>query len=231
MFYAGCELIGFGATAAATSATSTYIGNTSDTTDQTTYSFAGASIGTASSDRLVVCGFTARANAARTVSSVTIAGVSATLVGTAIDAGAGADLATMWIAAVPTGTTGTISITFSAAMLRCNVGVWTITGGGSATPTSTQTDNTVSSNVLSVSSDCPANGCIIAVSENGQGSGSATATWAGVTENYDTTVETTSFGASGASANFSSAQTGLTVSETGAATVANGAMVAAAWGP
>ncbi len=230
MFFAGCDLIGFGAVSAGVVSVS-YVNTYTDTTDQTTYTFSGASIGTASGDRIVIVTIGSRANLARSISSVTIAGVTATAIATANDTSGGADIAAMYAAAVPTGTTGNIVVTFSAAMLRCAIGVFAMTGASGVTPHATMTDNTISTGVFTGTIDCPANGAIVGTAF-GSGNGSQAATWSGITEDFDTQPETTSNNVSAAHANFSTAQTGLTVSATITGTnPANGGLAVASWGP
>jgi len=211
-----------------------YLTTASDTSDQTTYngvSFQGLTFGAADAARYIVVGIGARANSARSISSVTIGGVAATHVCTANDTSAGADIASLYIAAVPTGTTGDVVVTFSGAMLRCQIGLWRMTGISSATPNATMTDNTISAGVLTGTINCPANGAIIGAAW-GAGSGSQTATWAGITEVYDGQPETTSNNATGAHATFFAAQTGLTVSATiGGTSPSSGGLAVASWGP
>src|SRR5690242_4037919 len=82
-----------------------------------TYNAGGdPSIGAADSNRVVVVAIGARDNTT-TVSSVTIAGVSATQVSGAAGASGGSILTDIWYASVPTGTTATVTIVYTGAPL------------------------------------------------------------------------------------------------------------------
>lgn len=207
----------------------TYVTNVSDATDQTTYTFAGTSIGAASNDRVIVVTIGSRSNSARTISAVTIAGVTATNIATANNTGGGAEIAAIYAAAVPTGTTGSIVVTFSGAMLRIGVGVFTLTGKPSVTAFATSTVTpTGSSPTTTISS--PINGAIVAVNF-ANSSGTASTVWTGLTERYDINPETASSGTSGASSTFTAAQNSLTVTATVTSVTVQQAMAVASWGP
>lgn len=211
-----------------------YIDSTSSDTDLTTYS---ATIGIGSnvpgSQIIFVAG--ARANAARTVSGVTCDGVAMTLVNTANNTSGGADICTMWRldrSAIPdpTQTNADFSITFSNTMLRCLLATYQITGPVNATPFYNNTNTTLSSNALSLTDvDVPVKGCCIGFA-NANGINIETA-WTGITEDFDSQPETTSDCWSGAHANFTPAQTNITVTATfSGGTPSYAAMVVATWG-
>lgn len=182
-----------------------YQTSANDTTDLTTYTFATQAIGTASADRYVlVC--TATRGTAITVSSMTIGGVSAALVRRQQN---GNNTLEWWIALVPTGTTASIVVTWSAGALRCSIGVWALTGLQSTTATANAVDITLSGNDLSLSINVSAGGACFAAAFD---PGVKTFTWAGLTERFDIATEAQQF--SGASLDFAAAQTGLTVTAT-----------------
>lgn len=112
--------------------TITYLTTLIDTDNATTYPFAGVSFGAAAADRAIavtIHGTSLVSN--REVSSVTIGGVSASrLVSQRIGVGiiTSVNNAEIWIASVPAGTNGTVSVTFNFEMARCAVGVFRITG-------------------------------------------------------------------------------------------------------
>ena len=209
----------------------TWRDESSDTTDTATYSFATQDFGNPEGDRHIIVGVSGRANLARTLTSVTIGGVAATHLATANDAGGGTDIAALYIAAVPAGSTGTVAVVFSDVMLRCAIMVWKMPGARNATAFATQTDTTLTGSVYSVSIDVPANGAAVGMYWCGLSAGSASVTWAGLTEDFDGTVETTANGYAGARANFTAAQSGLTVSGTQAGTPATGGLAVASFGP
>jgi len=113
--------------------------NAEDNTGQTTYTWSSRNfaIGTADSTRLVVVAIGSRGGAATpTVSSVTIGGVSATAVveGRNVIASTSVDLISLWQAAVPSGTTATVSATFSGAMVRAGCIVFSVLGSNGVAP-------------------------------------------------------------------------------------------------
>jgi hypothetical protein len=97
-----------------------WIGATNLTTNLTTYTFTAASLGTAHADRYVIVGVASVAGFARTISSATIGGVAATLNHNQNLGFTGRIIS----AAVPTGATGDVVLTFSGAMTSCAIGVW-----------------------------------------------------------------------------------------------------------
>ena len=159
-----------------------------DTSNLTTYSIAGVSIGTATADRYVVAAIGGTTSAGtRTISSCTIGGVSATFVGR-INVTASCSLE-FWIAAVPTGTTATIAPTWSAGMLNCGVATWALTGLTSSTPVSTATDSTPTTNAEDVNLTTTIGDVIVGATLSANAT-NRTFTWVGVTEDADFTVET-----------------------------------------
>ncbi len=202
-----------------------------DATDLTTYTFSTKSFGTATSDRIVVVGIAARSSTGSiTISSVTIGGVSATVRASAINAGSGTEFASIYTASVPTGVTGDVVIVFSGGMQRCAVMIYRMVGASSAVPNDSQTDTTLTGQVLSVSMNCPANGVIIGAGFSASG-GTAASTWTGITEDADAALETAANNYTSASLAFVAQQTGLTVSATFDASVARACLATASWGP
>jgi hypothetical protein len=108
----------------------TYIGDNSNTTAGATFTFTSQAIGTADPTRIVAVGISHGANLV-TVSSVTIGGISATQAPGALQTGS--FIATdIWYAAVPTGTTATIVINYSASETRMALVVYSVVGTSSA---------------------------------------------------------------------------------------------------
>lgn len=203
-------------------ATVTYIGNTLDTVDRTTYTFAAHSLSTASADRkIVVAVYGQRVSVA--VSTLTVNGVSASLV-KAQPVSSADRTVELWQAAVPTDATGDIVVTFSGGnSAHCSIGVWAVYGAGSAAHATLGNASNPSTGTI----DVPSGGVLIAASVNNNGS---TNTWTGPTEKYDAALET-STGQSGASDAYAAAQTGMTVTATYSAGSTQQAMAAASWGP
>ena len=166
--------------------TGAFLQGAGDSTDLTTYTYASQNLGTASSDRVVVVAVSGRQSSARTITSVTIGGVSATEIGTR---GSSQNPLGIWMAAVPTGTTGDVVATFSGAMLRSTIILWAVTGGATLSGASSGTDTATVTGVT---------GGFIIAAANTTGSG-ATFTWTNATERYDA-VQESSLATSGADA-------------------------------
>lgn len=173
----------------------TFQNSYTDTTNQTTYTYSSCSIGTAASDRRVHVGGWS-SNNTRTVSSVTIGGVSATI--NIQSGGVGNGTSFIATANVPTGTTADVVVTWSGAQIRSAIGVWSSTGltSDAAIDTDSSTADPATVTLTTVSG-----GFVIAVKHN-QGD-VATFTWSGtgVTERFElTNIEATNSQFGGADA-------------------------------
>lgn len=113
----------------------------------TTFTFSGKLIGDAASDREVFVSVASyNQGAARSISSVTIAGVTATAVASQMHApGSFCTYAGLWRASVPTGTTGDVVVTFSGTMTGCEIVVYAGYNMASTTPDATIASTTVNS--------------------------------------------------------------------------------------
>ena len=215
--------------AASSPITITYIGNTSDGTNQTTYTFTGVSIGTASSDRVVIVAPFGRANttSSMSISSITVGGNTPTT-NVAQTSGGGSTSSAQGIYSinVPSGTTATIAVTFSTGALRANIAVWTMTGTNGLTTASATANSITGSPTVSTTINVPANGGAVA-SASGGGS---TTTWTGLTEDFDTLVEAANT-YTGSHNNFLASQTGLSVSANFSGGTTDPLLVVASWGP
>lgn len=201
----------FPAGAAATKGPSelSFIGETPDTSDLTTYTFTNHAIGAEHPTRRVVVavslGFLAAGG--QTLASATIGGIAATI---HVQVGDGNCVALI-SALVPTGTTATIVITASAAARRAAVAVYRAINETVTTPHATMTDNTLTGAVLSGTIDIPASGWVVAIS---QFNGNASTAWAGVTEQYDAIYGDLTVNRSGGFSSGLPPETGRTVSAT-----------------
>lgn len=177
-------------------------------------------LGAADPNRIIVVCAGARMVTANTVSSVTIAGVSATLVASTVAQFGGTNgvNSACYQAAVPTGTTGTISVTWGAAAARTGIGIYRVVTG---TTTANSTDGQSSGTTVTCSLTIAAGGKGIGF---GFGQGAYAASWSNATQDFS--VQPAG----------SSTATGATVSTTSAAispTGVSGAQVlsCAAWKP
>jgi hypothetical protein len=179
-----------GSTVSVAPATITFTDSSIDATARTVYTFTSQAFGTASTDRKILVAVAAH-RAPTSVTSVTIGGVSATNI---ITQGRGsAGVVALYLAAVPTGTTGSVVITFpSTATGGGSVGVWGLTGT-SATATDTDSEDYGEGDATNFTLDVNvlAGGVAIATAASGNSGGTHTTVWSGgVTENYDTQVGT-----------------------------------------
>lgn len=150
----------------------------SDTADLTNYSFASQPFGAPRADRHIVLAIHSFVDAARTISSVTIGGVSATPVAF-VQTGTSREISALYIAKVPTGATGTVAVNFSGQMLACQIGIWAVYDLVSATPDDTGTS---SASPGAFSLDTVAKGLAFGVGTRLAGTSAA---WTGLTEDWD----------------------------------------------
>lgn len=169
--------------------TITYVTSYTSASNATTYSFPSSSIGTASADRLVVVvveNGVIGSSAARTLSSGTIGGVSATVHTGTSDADTGPTnpvAVDMMSLVVASGTTATIAVTLSGLASCCKISIYTVTSYNSATPTIYTGAGTLTAQDVSVTGSHPVGAAICgAVS-------SATATTFTLSTNSPTIVE------------------------------------------
>lgn len=170
-------------------ATITAAGSATDTSSQSTYSFAGVSFGTAATNRYTLCAAAVRnASSTFTVNSMTINGISATQVGSSAN-NTGATVqntAAMFIAANPTGTSGTVSYVLSTTANRAAVMCWSLTNLVSATPTANATSI---ANAPTASLTINANGVgVAAVMGSTSPFTSPSSTWSNLTKDFDVNI-------------------------------------------
>jgi hypothetical protein len=163
---------------------------------------------------------------------VTIGGNTATHSVTANHTSQGADIASLYYLAVASGTTADVVVTFSAGMVRAHINVWAVYGSSGA-PTATASDITLSTDTLSASISCNANGAIIGMAQSLTTSGTVSWTWTNITERDDrSSAEASNNGWSGAHDAFAAAQSSLAISAvTAGTTPLAGALALAAFGP
>jgi len=209
--------------------TLTFLQSTGDSTNNTTYTFSGQNLGTASADRVIIVKVSgSNTGGANTVSSVTVGGITATAV-KELSFLSSAHYVGLFIASVPTGTTGNVVVTFGSGFARAGIALWAGTGLSSNTPTATNSASTADganpapSTTVNVSAD----GFVIAGSYTNN-NGAPTWAWTGVTEKFETVVEGNSL-QSGASDTFVSAVTPLTVTASITSSSSSGGLVVASW--
>lgn len=163
-----------------------YLTHIEDATDAAVYSggvWSGVSFGVAASNRKLAILHAVRNSAGDgTLTSITIGGVTATAVVSLTGSG-NTNKSHIQIADVPTGTSGNIVITWSTTQLRAGAGLYAIYGAGSST--ASDTDSSIA-DPASVTLTVPAKGVAIG---GGYGGNGVSASWTGLTENYDTLME------------------------------------------
>lgn len=116
----------------------TYIANYVDEGGaQNPVTWTGVNFGAEAADRYIIVGIGTR-NDSRTISSVTIGGVTADILVQNQDGNTTAGIA---IALVPTGVSGTVVVTLNGTADAHYLGVWSVTGLPTATPVDTATAN------------------------------------------------------------------------------------------
>lgn len=110
----------------------TYISQNSITTGGGSYVFTSQAIGTADATRIVAVCIAQFITNTITVTSVDIGGIAATQATGAASGAAGSSLTDIWYAAVPTGTTATITVNLSASQARLGILVYSVIGTGAA---------------------------------------------------------------------------------------------------
>lgn len=162
-----------------------FLQSNSSTTDLTTYTFSGENLGTADSARYIIVGFVGRRSTVVScaINSVTIGGVSATIVHTQQSADT-SFLAGIAIAAVPTGTSGDVVFTWNGTMTRMAFATYRVLN---VNPTYEVRGQSVA-NPLTSTLSCSAGSVMIAVAGTID---TATATWSGTnapTEDCDVVI-------------------------------------------
>ena len=162
--------------------------------DTASFSFTSQSFGEAASDRYILVAASGRKSGGTGtnagVASMTIGGVSAAQIVTSTSNSA--NIIQLWGAAVPSGTSGTIAITWNDAQNKCGIGVYKMTGRNTTAIT------TISSTAAPLTSGAQflnSRASLIGAAYTGV---TATATWANATEDYDTSHGGESWSQSGA---------------------------------
>jgi len=208
----------------------TYNGKAAVQSSASSFSFASQALGDAASNRYIVAVvevFTSGTNF--TISSLTVAGVSASQVVTRDDSGGAQKVRTeMWIAAVPTGASGNIDVTFAGSVTKCMVANYALYNLSSSTAAHTASDGGGSGDTsASVSIDVPASGILLA---SGAYVNSAdTQTLSGVTED-DSEINATVIHWHWGSHRAGAAETGTSVTYSGTSAAGSArSLVAASW--
>lgn len=216
-------------TSSATGSTSVSVGPftltylTSDNSDNNAsgYTFSGINFGSAAANRLIIVAVHNSGPSGKSLSSITIGGVTGTIVKNQTSGFAGVAIAQ---ALVPSGTSGTVVVTLSGSNESCGIGVWSVitnTQGAQFTGASTGGS--------SIAATVPSSGgAITAYTTSGSGVGNAS-TPSNFTERYDFNPDEDADGNDGryTGGDFTSSATINVTNSSGGSEV----LVYASWGP
>ncbi len=155
-----------------------------DSADRTTYTFTDVNFGDPAADRYILVGTTLinTGTTARILDSATIGGVDATKVAEQRNTAAGGSrVCAFAIAHVPTGKTGTVTVTWNAGSQATSILVWQVTGISSPTPTRTFGDTGLDPMGLNINTT--AGDIVVAMTR--EANGDFNHTWTGLTKNFD----------------------------------------------
>ena len=172
-------------------------------TNQATYTFSNVPFGSPAATRTIIVAVAGRANTNRSISSVTVGGVTATEITQSSNTSGGGSITGIYRADVPAGASGSVVVTFSGQMVRAGIAAYRMEAGAAGAHAFTALNTSTAGTI-----DVPAGGAALAVAFT---NAVATATWSGLTENTDMQIESAS-SFSTASGTFESAQSGLSVS-------------------
>ena len=189
--------------------TLTYRGNNQISSAATTFTHASAALGTANIDRSIAVSVLSN-NSSVTLNSVTIAGISAVKVA---DNDGANRVKSIWLAAVPTGTTGSIVCTYSGNQDQNHV-AWYELHGASATLEDTALGP--GSGNVSITIDVADGGAVIGAIMPLGSSSTPSCIWNGLTEHFDFQGRAAPYyiAITGASAAFATGETGKTITAT-----------------
>ena len=205
-------------------ATTTYTSTALINSTASVYTFSDQGIGTAFTGRKICVGIYAEAQAHQ-VTALTVGGIAGTKILGKVSDG-GESVGNLWeVDAVNSGTTADIIVTHGTAMNRCGIVVWSLANAASSVH-DTGSDGAATSSALTADIDVPANGTAVALVSTQVDSGDAS--WSGLDKDVETTVS--SGMVSGASKDFSAAQSDLTVTGTTVGSQRS-TFVTASWGP
>lgn len=151
------------------------------------YTFSGMSFGATATGRRIlvtITGEDASVGGTQSISSVTIGGITATQLVAIADTGFsnGANAA-IYMASVPSGTSGTVVVTFTGNMWTCAISVYRILyASGTANNTDSGVGSTVYSDVSTQAANAATVACCIFTGSNLSGSNIS---WSNITERYE----------------------------------------------
>lgn len=158
-----------------------YLTDLENSTSLTVYTFAATTLGPASASRRIHVGVFGGGNAANVITGVTVGGIAATINVQITNSNSEFSTVGIVTAAVPTGVTGDIVVTFAGGRQRCNIGVWASTG--MTGQVAVDTKSSVVAAAFATTLNTLVDGFALGVHGNGANGG--TVAWLGVTERYE----------------------------------------------
>ncbi len=185
-----------------------------------TYNFTGVNFSIADVNRVIVIGTGGRRSTPNAnVTTISINGVNATKVIKGFEGGSGAEI---WFAQLPAGTSGFVTVNWGTQQLRTGIGVWAIYTSNPV-PTDSSRFN-ITNGVATL--DVPKDGVVIGYAFVGS---SASSTWTGLTENFDTVAEVSQSSTGALNGSFASEVLGYNITLSNNVS-GNDIMVVASWG-
>jgi hypothetical protein len=198
-----------------------------DTADLSTYTFSGQNLGTPAADRYIVVCSHGRKGSQLNLTSVSVAGVSATIVAQERQWSGSCTNQAISIAHVPAGASGDVVVVFDSSAVRCHVALYALNGIDPGAILFSTAQRVLADAPLNANVIVPANG--VAISTGGVGWGSATIAWAGLTQDFYDAFEVSA--TSSASLAFAAEQSPLIVTNTWSVSGNAPAIVTVSWGP
>ena len=217
------------APATAAAATISFTANGELTGTGSARTFSSMALGTAADNRyiIVAIGTTGGGGGTDNCNSVTVGGTGLSKLVSKNHTDH--QIAQIWAGLITSGTSADIVVTWARTASRTGIGVWAAYGIGTMEDSGSASISS-SSSAMSTDLDISAGGVAVGytfVSTGGEGA-STSFTWSNLTEDNDSGIDATG-NHSAASAAFSSAQSGLTVSSTPSSSTPLGTTVFAAW--
>jgi len=204
----------------------TYVGSTSQATNNSSYTFTGVSFGVAVKSQLVIC-VMAEEDSNITIGSLTAAGISAVR-----EVHAGSFLAPSAIFTVNVGaaTSGDVVVTLSGPTNACAIAIYSMHAKiGSLSPAATNTSEASSVTSRSANLNLQTGDVVIACSSI-RDAANVTQAWVGVNEDFEISEQSAADGDfSGGNYKAVAAETPRTVSVTASATVNHMSICSAVW--
>jgi hypothetical protein len=157
-----------------------------------TYTEVGASFGAAETDRLIfVCVSAANVTDGTSITAVTIGGVGATSASAVVrTSGLGFGiLSQIWWAAVPSGTSGDVVLTFTGKEVAGSAAVYKVRGANTSAPIASQNTGSVATGNVTAALTISNETACLATAQCGISGTDVNITWTNITEDADLAVD------------------------------------------